>query len=107
MGEWGLAPTVARGGAARRAGSARGDIMSKLTALAWPASRLGELIEAMARRSGLRLQARQALGPPEEFGTEGGDALGAWIEAAAAWVGLEAEPVETPYAEVERFIHRA
>jgi ATP-binding cassette subfamily B protein len=38
---------------------------------------------------------------------EAGEPLGHWIEAAARWLGLEAEPVETPYAEAEQLISRA
>jgi ATP-binding cassette subfamily B protein len=34
-------------------------------------------------------------------------ALGAWIETTAAWLDLEAEPVETPYPEAERLVRAA
>jgi ATP-binding cassette subfamily B protein len=33
-----------------------------------------------------------------------GEAVGDWIEALAAWLGLEAEPVEASYAEVQRLV---
>jgi ATP-binding cassette subfamily B protein len=42
---------------------------------------------------------------PEGIERHGGQALGQWIEAAACWLGLEAEPVEAPYSELERLLH--
>jgi ATP-binding cassette, subfamily B, bacterial len=81
--------------------------MRDLHTMAWPAARLGEALEALARRSGLAPQERETLGPPEGLAREGAAALGAWVETAAAWLGLEAEPVEAPYAEVERLVRTA
>jgi ATP-binding cassette subfamily B protein len=45
--------------------------------------------------------------PPPRLCTGDGAALGRWIEAAAGHLGLEAEPVEAPYAEVEQLIRTA
>ncbi len=81
--------------------------MEEVTALARPLSRLGELLEALARKSGLALRVRETSVPPEGLGPMDGETLSVWIEAAAAWVGLEAEPVEAPYAEVESLIRSA
>ncbi|MFL5540886.1 MAG: ATP-binding cassette domain-containing protein, partial [Longimicrobiaceae bacterium] len=64
----------------------------------WPAARLGEALELLARRGGFRPRDLPVEPPPA--GTDGA-ALGAWLEAAARWLGVEAEPVDTPYADAE------
>ena len=102
--------------------------MADLTTLAWPAARLGEALEALARTAGLAPRAVEPLPPfiphpnplPEGEGTKnlpqkapgekgqdlagalGHDdgALGHWLAAAAGHLGLEAEPMEIPYGEV-------
>jgi ATP-binding cassette subfamily B protein len=81
--------------------------MRDLNTLAWPVARLGEALEAMARRSGLASGERETPVPPEGLAQEEAEALGTWIEAAATWLGLEAESVEVPYAEVEGLVRRA
>jgi hypothetical protein len=78
--------------------------MDKLHALAWPLTRLGELLEALARQRGLPLSGRDTPRPPEGLARADTEGLGAWIAATASWLGLEAESVEAPYAEVERLI---
>jgi ATP-binding cassette subfamily B protein len=78
--------------------------MDKLHALAWPLTRLGELIEALARQCGLPLSGRDTPRPPEGLARADTEGLGAWIAATASWLGLEAESVEAPYAEVERLL---
>jgi ATP-binding cassette subfamily B protein len=45
--------------------------------------------------------------PPAKVLAEGGDRLCRWIEAAAAWLGLEAEAVQAPYAGVEKLLRSA
>ncbi len=77
-----------------------------LDAVAWPGARLGEAIAALARASGLapRLRAVPAA-PPEQVWH--GEALGRWIAASAAWLGLEAEPVMVSYAEAHQLIRGA
>jgi ATP-binding cassette subfamily B protein len=74
---------------------------SPLTGLLWPADRLGEALQALARESGLEPRAEPPSGPPAP------EALDSWMEAAAAGAGLEAEAVDTSYAEVEALIGRA
>ena len=64
--------------------------MDELHALAWPVTRLGELLEAVARHRGLPLSGRDAPRPPEELAQAETEGLGAWIAATAAWLGLEA-----------------
>src|SRR5262249_17803733 len=70
-------------------------------------TRLGEALEALARHSGLTPSGRETPVPAAGLAQDDAAALGAWIEAAAAWMGLEAEPVESPYAEAERFVRAA
>lgn len=72
--------------------------------LAWPAPKLGEAIEALARKSGLSPRHVEAPPPPSSLIQTGGKAVGRWVEATAALLGLEAEPVETTYPEVESFV---
>jgi ATP-binding cassette subfamily B protein len=81
--------------------------MRDLNTLAWPVARLGEALEAMARHSGLAPREREIPVPPEGLAQADAAVLGAWIETAATWLGLEAEPVEAPYAEVEGLVRRA
>lgn len=78
-----------------------------ITALAWPADRLGEALLALARTAGL--DPRPTAEPPSSaaLGEGSGEALGPWIEAAARTLGIEAEPVEVPYAEAGRLVARA
>src|SRR3712207_2336306 len=78
-----------------------------LTAFSWPVSRLGEALEALAHTCGLTPMTIEISAPPHGF-TQGADeALTRWIEAAAGCLGLEAEQVDAPYAEVERLLRRA
>ena len=78
-----------------------------LTDITWPASRLGEAMDALSQHSGLGGKSTPGDGPPAKLLAEGTERLGPWIEAAAAWLGLEAEPVQAPYAELEEFLRGA
>jgi ATP-binding cassette subfamily B protein len=72
----------------------------------WPAWRLGEAIAELGVRCGLGVKAIEIEAPSaKSIAHEEG--LGRWIEAASAWLSLEAEPVEMPYAEVERQLRGA
>jgi ATP-binding cassette subfamily B protein len=75
-----------------------------LDALAWPASRLGEALSALARQSGFG-SAKLELPEPDDAASS--DDLDRWINAAAAAIGLEAEPVEASYGEAEDLVRRA
>lgn len=72
---------------------------AQINVLAWPLSRLGEGIEALARQAGLKLAAVE-IAPEAASAGEAGE-LGRWIEWASERLGLEAEPVETTVAEFE------
>jgi ATP-binding cassette subfamily B protein len=80
--------------------------MRDCTALAWPLSRLGEAIEALGRLGRLGVKAVEVEAPPPGVGVAP-EEVGPWIEAAAEWLGLEAEPVEASYGEVEQLVGRA
>lgn len=75
--------------------------------LSWPVSRLGEAIEALARRSGLSPRPAETLTLPEGVERGDGEALGHWVAAAAGCLSIEAEPAEVPYTEVERLLGSA
>lgn len=70
----------------------------------WPASRVAEAMTLLSRRAGFAVAKAEPPPPPEELSAAGDEGFGSWIEAAAEWIGLEAEPMETPYAEVARLL---
>ena len=75
--------------------------------LTWPVAKLGDAIEAIARTSGLSPRHIEAPNPPPSM-TGGSDKVfSRWVETTAGLLGLEAEPVETTYPEVERFVRGA
>jgi hypothetical protein len=74
--------------------------MANLNDLFWPASQLGEAINAMALRSGLTAGAAELPNPSNAARRR----LGDWIETASKKIGLEAEEVGALYGEVERMI---
>src|SRR5437879_5841700 len=78
-----------------------------LDTLSWPASRLGEAMEALAHKSGLAPRPVKTPSPPNDLARNGNEALGRWIEAAAGCLGLEAEPLEAPYGEAEQLVRNA
>jgi ATP-binding cassette subfamily B protein len=75
--------------------------------LAWPGARLGEALHALARTCGLAPTPE----PPSLAGGphagDAGDWIHDWIQAAATAMGIEAGPVEAPYAEVPGLLRRA
>jgi ATP-binding cassette subfamily B protein len=81
--------------------------VNSLDALTWPITRLGDALHALAWQSGLAPRPMDIPGLPEDVGPDGDEALGHWMEAAAAAAGLEADRVETSYAEVDRFVRTA
>ncbi len=75
--------------------------------LGWPAARLGEALEALALQSGLGAGGAAAPAPVAPRSAAAEEQLGPWIEAAARWLGCEAEAVQTPYGEVEDLVAAA
>jgi ATP-binding cassette subfamily B protein len=73
--------------------------------ITWPANRAAEALDALARRSGLRPQVG-GISTPAAVDPDP-TRLGRWIEVSAAALGLDAEPAEVRYADVERFLGSA
>src|SRR4029453_7754140 len=78
--------------------------MEALDALAWPVGRLGEAIAGLARLRGWKLRSVEAPICPTGLEQGNPEALDVWVEAVADCFGVEAEPVEVPYAEVESLV---
>lgn len=77
-----------------------------LQALAWPASQLGQAIEAVARRSGLAPERPQIPVAPGAI-TSNEPELREWIPAVAQWFGLEAERVTVSYDKLDQAMREA
>jgi ATP-binding cassette subfamily B protein len=75
--------------------------MNDLSHMTWPAGSLGRALEALGRGGGLAPRDLEAGSPPPTVEREG-EALGQWIESAARWLGLEAEPRPLRYVDVLR-----
>jgi ATP-binding cassette subfamily B protein len=73
--------------------------MNELSHMTWPAASLGSTLEALGRGGGLAPRDVEAGSPPPTVAREGGEALGQWIESAARWLGLEAEPKPLRYVD--------
>ena len=81
--------------------------MEALDVLAWPVGRLGEAMAGLARFQGWQLRSPEAPVCPAELAYDRPEALHGWLEAAAAWLGVEAELVEVPYTEVASLVSGA
>jgi hypothetical protein len=81
------------------------------SSLFWSLSQIGSGLEALARRSGLQPSPVQVPHPPNSIALDDAaasrDALNQWIESAATWLGLEAEPAAVPYQGLELLIKDA
>ena len=75
-----------------------------ISALAWPISRLGQGLEELARRAGLSPKSKAVLTMPAALLNHQSAELGRWMEWAAGRLGLEAEPVATPVAELTQLV---
>jgi ATP-binding cassette subfamily B protein len=82
---------------------------AELDRVLWPASAVAEALAALAREVGLPSgRAEAGLPPlPEQATDVSSAAFARWIEATAAWLGLEAEPVDTTYAEAGTMVRGA
>ncbi len=84
--------------------------MAVLDTLVWQAEQLGDALTMLARESGL--VARNATMPaagrhPYTAKPDDDAARRRWVEQLAQQIGIEAEPMDTPYAEVELLISHA
>ncbi|WP_437810174.1 ATP-binding cassette domain-containing protein [Sorangium sp. So ce1078] len=100
---WGARPdgAQAQGGWGARPDEA----VDPLGALEWPAERLGDALEALAQQGGLGPRAVAAPIPTAGH-LRSADALGAWIDQAAGYLGVEAEPIAARYDEVDAALLR-
>ena len=78
--------------------------MSELHELAWPAAELHRALDGAARAQRYAAGSRELAPPPAGLDRE---QTAEWLEAAACWLGLEAEPVQVEYVDLERFLRRA
>jgi ATP-binding cassette, subfamily B, bacterial len=79
-------------------------VSSDLARHSWPGDRLGEAMEALGRHAGLGVRMAAEVAPPEAVLGAGGARLDRWVEAAAAWIGIEAEPVDVAYPDLARLV---
>ena len=77
--------------------------MEALDMLAWPVGRAGEAMAELAVPGWHAVQARSV----RQNWCMAVQALHGWLEAAAAWLGVEAELVEVPYTEVASLVSGA
>ena len=82
-----------------------------LESLCWPVARLGEALQGLGKASEFSLAAvdlNELSRAPCVIAERAGDLddarLTPWVGAAAARLGLEAEPVEATYPEVETMV---
>jgi len=75
-----------------------------LEKIAWPASRLGELTENLARRARLISHPNRISQPDASFSFSSEIEIGRWIDNAAGYLELEAEPISTLYSDVEQLL---
>jgi ATP-binding cassette subfamily B protein len=76
------------------------------TQIAWHASRLGEAVDALVERSRLSAKGAEIRNPGPRVANDS-DAIGRWVEACAASAGLEAEPANVHYSELEEYLGSA
>jgi ATP-binding cassette subfamily B protein len=79
-------------------------LSAELENVSWPIERAGEALEALARAAALPVRRTEC---PAPAATDRADSEERWIEAAGSWLGLEVEPTETRYGEVEALLRRA
>ena len=78
-----------------------------LADLIWPASRLGEAIEILARQGKLLVDASPTLPAIPDLSTSDDETVGKWIDNIAFHLDLEAEATVAGYGEIDQFIRGA
>jgi ATP-binding cassette subfamily B protein len=79
--------------------------MSDIDSFTWPASRLAEALEILARRAGFEFSLPTDTMPILKESDEA--EVNRWLEAASARLGLEVEAVTASYNEVAEMIRKA
>src|SRR5689334_6598965 len=74
---------------------------------AWPLSRLGEALAALAEADGLAPQLATLPTLPKSQALTDFEAINRWVEVAADQLGIEAEPLEILYGQVEQVVREA
>ncbi len=78
--------------------------MNDLKNFSWQISQAGEALTALAHHSKLLNQTVEYPAPPSVYIQNNDSRWEQWLEATAARMGVEIEPVETTYSEVEHFV---
>lgn len=78
-----------------------------LQPLIWPASRLGEAVEVLARRCRLVSNLDSNVPPFPSLQNAELSEIGHWIDVAALHLGLEIEPVQATYTEMDQLVRGA
>src|SRR5688572_24428797 len=78
-----------------------------VTDYAWPISRLGEALAALAEASGLSPQLTKIPNAPRNLESANAETLNRWVETVADQMGIEAEPLEILYRDVKQIVHAA
>jgi ATP-binding cassette, subfamily B, bacterial len=78
-----------------------------LYALGWPASRIVEALETGARHASIPLKKSVEVAPVWGASELAGAAFDSWVDAGADWLGIEAEPVDVHYHDLEALLRRA
>ena len=80
--------------------------MTRVEGHAWPAEALGDAIAALARHGGLTVT-EATTSRPSSAVIANAQALAGWIGETSSVLGIEAEPVESSYPELERMLRGA
>ena len=84
---------------------------SELQNISWPISQLGDAMQSLARYCDLSTCAQEISNPPTVLLVDQPMALhtafNEWMEAAADYLGFEAEPIQSTYAEIEKLAQGA
>ena len=83
------------------------DTITHLYTQTWPAQRVGEAIEVIARKAGYLSYPIDVPLPDVELTQDNQELLAKWIESIAFRLGIESEPVEASYNDVLEMIRRA
>lgn len=76
-----------------------------LSTIAWPAERIGELLENLARRCLHHSRSLKLAQPPEALlDTNNDQEFSQWIDHAAGYLELEAEPITVEYFDMQKLL---